>query len=57
MKPTRQRHSFATMQYHSDPRDGNYATCDKCGAIRFEGDRYTYMREPCLLVRKRGVKK
>lgn len=36
------RHQWGSMKYHSDSRDGNYQTCEKCGAVRFEGDRYTY---------------
>ena len=43
----KKRHEWGPMEYHSDPEDGNYQVCVKCGAVRFEGERYSYLRVTC----------
>lgn len=40
------RHKYGPMEEHSF-KDGTYQTCEKCGAIRFKGDRYSYPRQSC----------
>lgn len=35
------RHVWGPMKQHSF-EDGTYQTCDRCGAVRFKGDRYAY---------------
>lgn len=40
------RHKYGPMEEHSF-KDGTYQTCEKCGAVRFKGDRYSYPRRPC----------
>lgn len=39
--PTRCRHVWV-FETHSDFRDGTYSVCSKCGATKFQGDRYSY---------------
>ena len=41
------RHTYGPMAYHGSFEDGTYQTCTKCGATRFQGDRYAYMRIAC----------
>jgi hypothetical protein len=36
------RHRYGEMVCHSDPRDGDYQVCEKCGAVRFKGERRAY---------------
>jgi len=40
------RHKYGPMKEHSF-EDGTYQVCEKCGAVRFKGDRYSYPRKPC----------
>ena len=42
------RHSWGDMKSHGSFEDGTYQTCARCGAVRFQGDRYAYMRVKCL---------
>lgn len=52
-------HKYGPMRYHNDFRDGNYQECIRkgCGACRFEGDRYAYLRPPCIALSPKGDKK
>lgn len=46
-KPKRsKRHKWGPMIEHSF-EDGTYQTCEKCGAVRFKGDRYSFPRKAC----------